>query len=168
MSELRTIAYQIQSAQYAPERHKNLLLIADPEEAVLDAYIHDCQLFECVENGDVIGVAAILDLPDGSVELKNIAIHPLAQRSGIGSALLRFVRARVGSRRLIVGTADVSSEALAFYERNGFLRFSVISDFFIDRYAEPVFDNGRRCRDMILLEWREDPDESARIAANGR
>lgn len=144
---------RIQPVSYAPERHKKLLLIADPEEAVLEGYIQDCLLYECVENETVLGVAATLDCPDGNVELKNIAVSPLAQRSGIGSALLRHVCAQANSRRLIVGTADVSSEALAFYERNGFSRFGVISDFFLTQYAEPVFDNGRQCKDMILLEW---------------
>ena len=156
MPEQNTRHNRVQPAQYAPERHKELLLIADPEEAVLDTYIHDCKLFECVENGTVLGVAATLDLPDGSIELKNIAVAPQAQRGGIGSALLRFVCAWAGGRRLIVGTADVSSEALAFYERNGFVRFSVIPNFFVDHYAEPVFDNGRPCRDMILLAWQGD------------
>lgn len=146
--------YRVQSTRYIPQRHKDLLLIADPEETVLDAYIHDCNLFECVENGSVLGVAAVLDLPDGSIELKNIAVHPCAQRGGIGSALLRFVFTWTGDHRLIVGTADVSSEALAFYERNGFLRFDVITNFFVDRYPEPIFDNGRQCKDMILLEWK--------------
>lgn len=144
---------RIQPAFYAPERHKKLLLIADPEEAVLEGYIQDCLLYECVENEEILGVAATLACPDGSVELKNIAVSPLAQRSGIGSALLRHVCAQANGRRLIVGTADVSSEALAFYEHNGFSRFGVISNFFLTGYAEPVFDNGRQCRDMILLEW---------------
>jgi ribosomal protein S18 acetylase RimI-like enzyme len=157
MPEQITRPYRVQSTKYAPERHKNLLLIADPDEAVLDAYIQDCKLYACEENGRLLGVAATLDLPDGSVELKNIAVDPLAQRGGIGSALLRFVCAEAESRRLIVGTADVSSEALAFYERNGFVRFGVIPNFFVDHYSEPVLDNGRPCRDMILLEWKGGP-----------
>lgn len=152
MSKNRTAGCRIRFVPFEPKRHKELLLIADPEEAVLDAYIGECELAEYEKDGVVLGVAALLNLPDGSVELKNIAVSPLAQRGGIGSALLRFVSARVGGRRLIVGTADVSSEALAFYERNGFSRFGVIPNFFLDHYAEPVFDNGRQCRDMILLE----------------
>lgn len=149
----KTLERRIQPALYAPERHRELLLIADPEEAVLEGYIQNCLLYECVEREAVLGVAATLACPDGSVELKNIAVSPLAQRCGVGSALLRYVCAQANGRRLIVGTADVSSEALAFYERNGFSRFGVISNFFLTGYTEPVFDNGRQCRDMILLEW---------------
>lgn len=143
---------EVREAKYDPARHQQLLLIADPEEAVLEAYIHDCLFFEYVRSGTVLGVAALLELPDGSVELKNIAVSPQAQRRGVGSALIRFVKGRVGSRRLIVGTADVSSEALSFYERNGFVRFGTIKNFFVDHYSEPVFDEGHLCRDMILLE----------------
>ena len=153
MSEQKRVSFSVRPAVYRPERQKKLLLLADPEEAVLEAYIRDCRLFEYVENGRVLGVAATLELPDGSVELNNIAVDPLAQRGGIGSALLQFVCRQAEGRRLIVGTADVSSEALAFYERNGFIRFGTIPDFFVEHYAEPVFDNGRRCRDQILLEW---------------
>lgn len=144
----------VRAAAYEPARHQALLLLADPEEAVLEGYIHDCRLYEYAENEAVLGVAATLDLPDGSVELKNIAVHAEAQRGGIGSALVRRVRAEAGARRLIVGTADASSEAIAFYERNGFRVFGRIERFFLERYAEPVYDNGRLCRDMVLLEIR--------------
>lgn len=150
---------KVRAVAYEPARHRSLLLLADPEEAVLEGYIRDCLIYEYVENEAVLGVAATLNLPDGSVELKNIAVSAEAQRGGIGSALVRRVRAEAGARRLIVGTADASSEAIAFYERNGFRAFGRIERFFLERYAEPVYDNGRLCRDMVLLEMKN-PSES--------
>lgn len=148
----------VREVPYDPARHLELLLIADPEEAALEAYLSGSRIFEYAEDGEALGVAALYDLPDGSLELKNIAVSPLAQRRGVGSALIRFVKHCAGARRLIVGTADVSSEALAFYERNGFTRYGTIADFFVEHYSQPVFDNGMLCRDMVLLEWK--PDEN--------
>ena len=148
----------VREVNFDPARHLELLLIADPGEAALKAYLADSRIFGYTQDGAVLGVAALFDLPDGSVELKNIAVSPRAQRHGVGSALIRSVKHCAGTRRLIVGTADVSSEALAFYEWNGFVRYGTIPDFFVDHYSQPVYDNGRLCRDMVLLEWK--PDEN--------
>lgn len=148
--------FEVREVSYDPARHLELLLIADPEEAALEEYLSGSRIFEYAQDGAVLGVAALFELPDGSVELKNIAVSPRAQRRGVGSALIRSVKHCAGARRLIVGTADVSSEALAFYERNGFVRYDTIPDFFVEHYAQPVFDNGRLCRDMVLLEWKPD------------
>lgn len=150
--------FAVREVSYDPARHLELLLIADPEEAALEAYLSGSRIFEYAEDGEALGVAALFELPDGGLELKNIAVSPLGQRRGVGSALIRSVKQCAGTRRLIVGTADVSSEALAFYERNGFTRYGKIPDFFVEHYSQPVFDNGRLCRDMILLEWRGERD----------
>lgn len=149
---------KVREVNFDPARHLELLFIADPEEAALKAYLADSRIFEYTQGGEVLGVAALFELPDGSLELKNIAVSPQAQRRGVGSALIRMVKHCAGVRRLIVGTADASSEALAFYERNGFNRFGTIPNFFVEHYSQPVYDNGRLCRDMVLLEWK--PDEN--------
>ncbi|MGI6161205.1 MAG: GNAT family N-acetyltransferase [Christensenellales bacterium] len=144
----------IKSAEYNPERHKELLLIADPEESVLDAYINKCRLYEYTVNGEVLGVAATLTLPNNTIELKNIAVHPSFQHDGIGSRLIKYILGDALYSRLIVGTADASAEALAFYGKNGFKPYARVTNFFIDNYPQPVYDNGRLCRDMIMLEYK--------------
>lgn len=151
--------FAVREVPYDPARHLELLLLADPEEAALEAYLSGSLIFEYEQYGEVLGVAALFELADGSLELKNIAVSPRAQRRGVGSALIRSVKKCAGTRRLIVGTADVSSEALAFYERNGFVRYGKIPNFFVEHYSQPVFDNGRLCRDMILLEWLGERNE---------
>lgn len=158
MSEKQENDFCIRPVRYSATRHKSLLLLADPEEAVIETYIHDSMLYEYVEHDSVFGVAATLDLPDGSIELKNIAVLPDIQRRGVGSAMLKFICRKASGRRLIVGTADVSCEALAFYEQNGFVRFDIIPNFFINNYTEPVFDKDKRCTDMILLELKGNSD----------
>ncbi|HPY37572.1 MAG TPA: GNAT family N-acetyltransferase, partial [Clostridia bacterium] len=128
-----------------------LLLIADPDEDVVREYIDKCTIYEYTENNRVLGIAATLELDD-ALEVKNIAVDPTSQRGGVGSKLIKHIQ-QLSKQRLIVGTADVSAKAQTFYIRNGFRVFGKLPRFFVDNYAEPVYDEGRLCRDMILLEW---------------
>ncbi len=145
---------EIACVPYERARHLPLLLLADPEEAAVDRYIGGSVLYECVLDGALAGVAAVLVGAEGEAELKNIAVLPEFGRVGVGSALLRHALAHTGARRFIVGTADASIAPLAFYQKNGFVPYGRIRDFFIDNYAAPVYEDGVQCRDMILLEWR--------------
>lgn len=144
----------IKETAYSAERHFSLLLIADPDEAMVDSYIGESTLYEYTEGGFLLGVAAVTQIDEKTFELKNIAVDEHAQRRGIGSALLCYVIEKTRPYRLIVGTADASSEALSFYIHNGFRIYGKLIGFFTDNYPQPVYDNGRLCRDMILLEWK--------------
>jgi ribosomal protein S18 acetylase RimI-like enzyme len=143
----------VKKATYIPERHLPLLLIADPDETMVARYIGESTLYEYVDGEQLLGVAAVTQIDAGTFELKNIAVATDAQRRGVGSKLLSHVALNTRPCRLIVGTADVSSEALSFYKRNGFREYGKLAGFFTDNYQQPVYDNGRLCRDMILLEW---------------
>ncbi|HOR12542.1 MAG TPA: GNAT family N-acetyltransferase [Clostridia bacterium] len=144
-------AYHIRQVDFVPKRHMQLLLIADPDEDVVREYINRCTIYEYTENNRVLGIAATLELND-ALEVKNIAVDPSSQRGGVGSKLLKHIQ-QLSKQRLIVGTADASAEAQAFYIKNGFKVFGKLPRFFVDNYAEPVYDEGRLCKDMILLEW---------------
>jgi ribosomal protein S18 acetylase RimI-like enzyme len=141
------------------ERFLDLLLLADPEEAVVLAYLNRGWLFALFENDEIYGVMHLLEHDTQTLEVKNIAVKESAQGKGFGKQLLdqakSFARQQ-GYRTLMVGTGNSSVWIFAFYQKAGFRFKSVIRDFFIINYKEPIFENGLQCRDMIILDQELD------------
>ena len=79
-----------------------------------------------------------------------------AQGKGIGSTLLRHavtVARASGFERLIIGTGNSSiRRQLALYQRRGFELCRIERDFFVRNYPEPIFENGIRCKHLVVLE----------------
>ena len=65
------------------------------------------------------------------------------------AAVAEIARTR-GARRLIVGTAETSTGAIAFYRRVGLLDDGIRHGFF-DTYPEPVVEDGRVAHDMLMF-----------------
>lgn len=137
------------------ERLLDLLLLADPEEAVVLAYLNRGWLFALFENDELYGVMHLLEHDARTLEVKNIAVKESAQGKGFGKQLLdqakSFARQQ-GYCTLMVGTGNSSVWIFAFYQKAGFRFKSVIRDFFVINYKEPIFENGLQCRDMIILD----------------
>jgi GNAT superfamily N-acetyltransferase len=75
-----------------------------------------------VLDGDVVGVAAV-ELHDGAWHLGEIAVHPRAQRSGVGTAMLLDVVARAGEAGAAAVTLTTFRDVAfngPFYARHGF------------------------------------------------
>jgi ribosomal-protein-alanine N-acetyltransferase len=82
----------------------------------------------------VVGYA-IAALRGRSAELISIAVHPRHRRRGVGQALLdavlrRLRRAGAASCRLAVRTTNAA--AIAFYEKNGFVRRKLLRNYYTD------------------------------------
>ena len=137
------------------ERFLDLLLDADPEEAVVRAYLDLGWLFALYEGDELGGVMLLIEHDPETIEIKNIAVDEKVQNKGYGKQLLEksksFGREK-GYRTLMVGTGNSSLPVLFFYQKAGFRFRSVIRDFFIDNYREPIFENGLQCTDMLILD----------------
>ena len=131
-----------------------LLLIADPDPEMIERYIGRSCIFACEHDGRTIGIAAVTEEGNGTVEIKNLAVDKDMWRCGAGTALLSAVKSAYKGCRIIVGTADTSAGPLRFYESCGFSRCGTIKNFFKDNYPKPVFEGGVQCTDMILLEFK--------------
>lgn len=148
--------------QYKVERIENnlllpypLLLLADETVQAIDKYIFDSDVYVVREGGSDLAVFCLYSIDKDIVELKNIAVSVELQGKGIGSLLIKEVirLARVaGYRQIIVGTADCGVDQIRFYERNGFVKYDVKKDFFIENYEEPIIENGIQLRDMVMLK----------------
>lgn len=137
------------------ERFLGLLMVADPEEAVVRAYLDQGWLFTLFENDELYGVMLLMEHDPQTLEIKNIAVDEKAQNKGYGKQLLEkaknFGREK-GYHTLMVGTGNSSLPVLFFYQKAGFRFRSVIRNFFVDNYKEPIFENGLQCTEMLILD----------------
>ncbi|BDR54998.1 N-acetyltransferase [Bombiscardovia apis] len=131
-----------------------LLLSADPSQAAIEAYIGKCELHQFRADNQLTGVLALLPTRPETMEIVNIAVAQDYQQQGLGTHMVRFAQqraAQLGMKRLEVGTGSTSFAALALYQKCG-LRMSWIDrDYFVDRYPEPLTENGIPLRDMVRL-----------------
>lgn len=144
----------------AADAPMELLLIADPSENKVRAYLPRSRCFVAQSNGAVVGACAVLPRKAGVYELMSIAVHPDHKKCGYGGALLKWVIGffrKSGACRLEVGTGSFGYQ-LAFYQRHGFRVDRIDRDFFTKNYNEPIFENGIQLRDMLRLTLKFDND----------
>jgi ribosomal protein S18 acetylase RimI-like enzyme len=137
------------------ENFLELLMLADPEEAVVRAYLDQGWLFALYEDNELYGVMLLIEHDPQTLEIKNIAVSEKAQNKGYGKQLLQKAKSfgrEQGYKTLMVGTGNSSLPVLFFYQKAGFRFRTVIRDFFIDNYQEPIFENGLQCTDMLILD----------------
>lgn len=132
----------------------DLLLLADPYEAMVREYLADSTLFSARWDGTVVGVFVIINLGDDVWELKNIAVAEEWQGKGVGKALLDAAcaaAAEAGARIIEVGTGNSSLDQLAFYQKAGFRMQRIAKNFFTLNYPDPIVENGIACQDLVIL-----------------
>lgn len=138
------------------KRYIDLLLLADEQESMVDRYLERGELFVMsADNGDPLCVAVVTDEGSGCCELKNLAVAPLRQRSGLGRAMIGFLCRYFGCRFAFmqVGTGD-APRTVAFYKACGFVYSHSVPDFFTLHYDHPIVEEGRILRDMLYFRRR--------------
>lgn len=145
---------RIRRLEAGEPRPMSLLLLADPSLEMVENYIHRGQCFVCERDGDVVGEYVLIETRPHTTELVNLAVSESQHGQGIGTKLVYHAIevARVsGSRTLELGTGNAGIGQLALYQKCGFRIVGVDFDFFTRHYAEPIYENGIPCRDMIRL-----------------
>jgi ribosomal protein S18 acetylase RimI-like enzyme len=133
-----------------------LLLLADPSEEKVRSYLSRSKCFVVMIHGTVIGACVVQPIGFGVHELMNIAIEPIHQNRGHGTALLKWVMAffrESGAKQMEVGTGTFGYQ-LAFYQRHGFRVQRIEHDFFVKNYPEPIVEIGIQLFDMLRLVYR--------------
>ncbi len=133
-----------------------LLLLADPSEDKVRSYLPRSKCFVASSGGVVVGACVVQPLGEGTHELMNIAIQPAHQKSGYGTALLKWVIDffhKSGASQIEVGTGTFGYQ-LAFYQRHGFRVTRIDRNFFVNNYPEPIFEDGIQLFDMLRLTLR--------------
>jgi ribosomal protein S18 acetylase RimI-like enzyme len=130
------------------------LLLADESEEIVREYINDGEMFAILCEGQIVGVAQFIFLQNVIVELKNIAIIEDYQGKGIGKFVVKEafgLYKMKGLNKMLVGTANSSIANLAFYQKLGFRIVEIKKNFF-KKYPNPIYENGIRALDMVMLE----------------
>ena len=132
-----------------------LLLLADEQESMIDRYLERGQMFAMKDGEKTLAVIVVTDEGGGTLEIKNLAVSPDAQKRGYGRSMVGFVERHFAGRfhTLLVGTGD-SPLTVPFYEKCGFVRSHVVRDFFTDNYDYPIVECGVVLRDMVYLKKR--------------
>ncbi|WCL50011.1 GNAT family N-acetyltransferase [Leptospira sp. GIMC2001] len=137
--------------------HYDLFLLADPSKDVVDEYLSDSEIFVARLNEGIIGAIVLYPLADNSVEIKNIAVKPEMQGKGIGSFLIKNVieyAKNMKKQSILIGTANSSIGQLYLYQKLGFDVSEIKKNFFIDKYSEPIIEDGIQAKHMIMLRQK--------------
>lgn len=145
--------FEIRELNKDEEIPYDLLLIADPSKANVDAYVLQSIIYVADLKGKSIG-CYVLHVDNESAEIKNIAVDQKHQGKGIGTILLNDAITKAINlklKKIIIGTGNSSIGQLHLYQKVGFRITSIIPDFFRKHYDELIMENGIECRDMIVL-----------------
>ena len=128
-----------------------LLLLADEQEDMIDRYLERGRMF-VLEDGGVKSECVVTDEGDGVLEIKSLATVPEYQGRGCAKALIEFLLREFAHRYTVLqaGTGD-SPRTVPFYEKCGFVRSHVLPGFFTENYDHPIFEDGVRLTDMVVL-----------------
>jgi len=134
------------------KEYLNLLLLADEQEDMIDRYLERGRMYVLDDHG-IKCECVITDEGKGVLEIKNIATVPQHQGKGYAKALIDFIiQEYTGQYDILqVGTGD-SELTIPFYEKCGFVRSHIISNFFTDHYDHPIYECGVQLVDMIYLK----------------
>ena len=135
-----------------------LFQLADDSADQVMSYYQTGTLYALdTSEGRPVGIVLVTEQPDGSVELKAVAIEESRHRLGIGTRMLLAVldelRAR-GVERVVVGTASSGIGQLAFYQKAGFRLARIERDVFTTErgYPDGMLENGIPVRDMVWMD----------------
>lgn len=132
---------------------KTLLLEADPDWAQVSSYLLQSNLFVILDEQAQIIAQLCLFKTDDQAEIKSLAVASHAQGRGLAKALIQYLVENAKSfafHTLWVKTGNSSLDQLALYQKCGFRMSQIKRDVFRD-YPAPIYENGIRCLDQVVL-----------------
>lgn len=131
---------------------------ADDSESEIAGYRDLGEVLVALDDGEIVGHVQIVDPGEsGVVEIKSIAVHEDKRSKGIGTMLIHAAleRCRETDARFVrVATAAASTDALKFYQRQGFRLSRIIRDFYVpERGYRPYVLNGIPLLDEVILDF---------------
>ena len=144
---------EVRKISTGKKKYMDLLLEADPSEAMIDKYLGDGELYVLVKDGQPVCVAVVGQVDNETCELYNLATAGGERGKGYASKLVRHVL-RLYQPRAKVMRVGTSKQLVPFYERFGFKYAFTREGFFLnENYANCTFDEPG-LKDMEVLEIR--------------
>lgn len=132
---------------------KLLLLEADPDWAQISTYLGQANIFVIVDEQDHLLAQLCLTQNDHGAEIQNLAVDQRMQGQGLAKVLIQSAieyAAQLAVQTLWVKTGNSSLNQLGLYQKCGFRMSHIERDAF-KNYPEPIFENGIRCLDQVVL-----------------
>ncbi|ENU31959.1 hypothetical protein F991_00070 [Acinetobacter sp. CIP-A165] len=132
---------------------KLLLLEADPDWVQISTYLEQANIFVIVDEQGHIIAQLCLTQNDHEAEIRNLAVDQRMQGQGLAKALIQSAIeyvAQLAVQTLWVKTGSSSLNQLGLYQKCGFRMSRIERDAF-KNYPEPIFENGIRCLDQVVL-----------------
>ena len=153
---MNNVEYEIVRLQPGRSLPFHLLLLADETVEAIEKYVYTSDVYIVRQKNSTgsIAVFALNKISNAEVEIKNIAVSESLQGQGIGNRVMNEIkRIAIANhyKRIVVGTPDSSLRLIRFYEKNGFIKYDLRKDFFIENYVKPIFEDGIMLRDMVML-----------------
>ena len=146
--------YLISRVQPGNSLPHHLLLLADENQRLIDAYLPLSQVYLLTVDGQVQGIC-LLQTIEKTGEIMNIAVEPVYQGRGLGKALLHHavgVAREQGLQRLIIKTGNSGIGQIALYQRQGFDLVAVNYNYFLQTYVHPIWENNIQCKHQLVFE----------------
>lgn len=150
---------KIQQITRNKDEYMDMLLLADPQEDMIERYLDQSDMFVLVNGGDVCSVCVVEPLKNRKCELKNLATRTEERGKGYAKHLLYYICEYYSNTCdvMYVGTGNCK-KTLEFYEQCGFIHSHIVANFFTENYKEPIYDDGVRLTDMIYLKKQLDSE----------
>ncbi|UHG90946.1 GNAT family N-acetyltransferase [Spirosoma oryzicola] len=148
------MSYLIDQAQPSERVPMHLLLLADENQQLVEAYLPLSQVYLLKDLDQVVGIC-LLQIQQSTGEIMNIAVEPAHQGKGFGKALLAHVTdaaRQQGLERLVIKTGNSSIGQMALYQQHGFDLIHVNYDYFTRNYPNPIWENRIRCKHQLIFE----------------
>ncbi|RPA69364.1 GNAT family N-acetyltransferase [Cyclobacteriaceae bacterium YHN15] len=132
-----------------------LLLLADPSPKMVNSYLNQCEIFAAALKSEIIGIILLSPIQENTIEIKNISVKPNYQNKGLGKLLLHHAEEFAiikGYSKLRICTGNSSLNQILLYQKMEYLIIEEVENFFPQHYAEPIFENGILCTNLIILE----------------
>lgn len=145
---------EIRKLGHSEKPPMDLLLNADPSEEMINKYLYAGECFIAEVEQEIVGVFVLMPNTAHEVEIKNISVVEAYQHQGVGKDIIKYV-VRIakleGYEDLIVKTADVSKDAIKFYEKMKFVYDFTVKGYFVQYYDEPIMENGQQAIDQVVM-----------------
>lgn len=135
-----------------------LLLSADPYKDHIEEYINQSKIYIARLNEKIAGVYALYHFGNSVYEIKNIAVSPEFQNQGIAYQMLLHAQNicnSIQNSKLSICTGNSSKQQISLYKKAGFEIINIRKGFFIENYPSPVYENGIRCVDQIVMQYEK-------------
>ena len=143
--------------QLYEERSNELLALfslADPSRKAIKEALENGKVFCYVEKQTLLGALLFIRQQE-TIEITHLAVLERAENRHIATRLLAHMIEYAKKQKvtvLVIKTGSTSLKQLYLYQKMGFRMDAIVSDYFITHYDAPIFENGLRLYDQVVLK----------------